>query len=152
MMSKYQYIVTLTAMLAYLLTGCNQADSAKEKAVFTLEVTSAVLTEDCYFCGNGYGTLMPYYGETDSIGIIYWNEPMIADTKVRVYGSDGTEQFHTGVMMMGGIMSGDEHGSAVVHAFPDQGRAEISIRYQENDEIDFEVAKNILCRIVLTGQ
>ena len=146
MMRKFQYIVSLTAMLACLLTGCNQSDSTEEKAMYTLEVTSTVSAEDCYICGNGYGTLMPYYGETDSIGIIYWNDPMIIDTKVRVYAPDGTECFHTGAMMMGGIISGGKHGSAVVHAFPDQGRSEISIRYQENDEIDFKAVKKILCQ------
>ena len=61
MTRKYQCIVTLTAMLACLLTGCNQPDSTEEKAVFTLEVTSAVSAEDCYICGDGCGTLMPYY-------------------------------------------------------------------------------------------
>ena len=146
MMRKYQYIVSLATMLACLLAGCNQVDIAEEKAVFTLEVTSAVSAGDCYICGDGYGTLVPYYGETDSIGIIYWNEPMIIDTKVRVYAPDGTECFHTGAMMMGGIISGGKHGSAVVHAFPDQGRSEISIRYQKNDEIDFEAVKKILCQ------
>ena len=146
MTRKYQCIVTLTAMLACLLTGCNQPDSTEEKAVFTLEVTSAVSAEDCYICGDGFDTLMPYYGKTDSIGIIYWNDPMIIDTKVRVYAPDGTECFHTGAMMMGGIISEGKHGSAVVHAFPDQGRSEISIRYQENDEINFEAVRNILCQ------
>ena len=70
MMRKYQYIVSLTTVLACLLTGCNQPDSTEERAMFTLEVTSAVSAEDCYICGDGFDTLMPYYGKTDSIGII----------------------------------------------------------------------------------
>lgn len=145
-MKNYKYMVSLAAVLACMLTGCSQADSTGVRDKFTLDVTSTVSAEDCYICGDGFDTPMPCYGETDSIGIIYWNEPLIADTKVRVYEPDGTERFHTGVIMMGVIMSGGEHGSAVVHAFPDNGISEISIRYLENDEIDFEAVRNILCQ------
>ena len=145
-MRIYRCIVVLTALLACLLTGCNLTDSSEEREKYALEVTSTISAEDCYICGNGPESPMHYFGKTDSVGIIYWNEPKIADTKVRVYEPDGTELFHTGVMMMGGVMSGGEHGSAVVHAFPDNGISEISIRYWDSDEIDFEAVRNILCQ------
>ena len=147
-MRKYKCALTLAVMLAYLLAGCTKADGSspsEKQADFTLEVTSTIAAEYCYICGDGNDTPMPFYEKADSVGIIYWNDPTIADTKVRVFEPDGTERFHTGVMMMSGIMSA-EHGNAAVYALPDNGRSEITIQYHEGDEINFETVRDILCQ------
>lgn len=155
-MKKSKYVLFL-ALITCLLVGCKQADTTnsvrarldmlEEKRAFTLEVTSTLLSsEECYICGDRADSPMRQYGERDGIGIVYWNSPGMVDTDIVAYDNDGKEIMRRGTMSSRRGSFGDGYGAFWVHGTPDRGISEANIYYGEDDEVDFEIIKEMLCQ------
>lgn len=136
-----------------LLTGC--ADKRDVETVlqdpeeYSLSVESEVPSEDCFICGNREDSLMPYYGNRDSVGIIHWNDFSISDTEVRAYDDEGNELFGQEESDSRLNAFGEGYGSVSVHGMPNRGITDVTAYYEPDDEVDFDTVKEKLCQTCL---
>ena len=101
-MKKRLIILLLAGCM--VLSGCaakenlesQQDNSAEEKEEFHIEVESKIEQEKCFLCGEADDSLMGYYSQKESIGIVHLNSLYISETRVRDFDDDGNELFQQG--------------------------------------------------------
>lgn len=153
-MAIKKHISCFMLIFCCLFSGCGKVrgEIAEEKTEtgtkqkeFQMEVTSSVEPDDCYICGSRNESLMPYYANRDSIGIIHWNQLEIIDSDVRAY-DDGNEIFGQESTGMSSCSFGDDYGSISVNGTPNRGFTNVNVYYKDKDELDFTAVSKIVCQ------
>lgn len=136
-----------------LLTGC--ADTGDVETVpedpeeYTLSIESEVPSEECFICGDRRDSLMLYYGKRDSVGIIHWNDFSVSDTEVRAYDDEGNELLGQEGSSSHLNAFGEGYGSVSIHGMPNRGIADVTVYYEPDDAVDFDIIKKKLCQACL---
>lgn len=99
--------------------------------------------EECYLCGNASASLMGYYRNFDTVGIIGLNEWYVLDLRLKEYDSEGNPtDASSGMSTSFGNISGvDYHLDAV----PSRGMSSITLESRDGF-FDETVIKKNLCQ------
>lgn len=103
-------------------------------------------TEECYLCGSSGRSLMDYYRNFDTIGIIGLNEWCVLDLHLKEYDENGkeTENPQGGKSFFGNTQGVSYHVSSI----PSRGMANATIS-SERWEFEPDVVEKHLCQICL---
>lgn len=145
---RSSYLLTICCCL---FSGCSKAqteiiEGKFKTGEFQIEVTSEVKPDDCYICGNRDESLMSYYANRDSIGIVHWSRMEIMDSDVRAYDDNGNELFGQKGIGMSFNSFGDGYGSVSINGTPNRGFTHISVYYEDKDELDLKTAGKFVCQ------
>lgn len=133
------------------LTGCSQSfakvkyDISEEKEIQRPNVQSTVEKDNCCICGNNERSLMPYYRQMDSIGVVCLNTMYITNTDVRTYDDDGNE-------LIGPYYNStnSSHGEGEcgfwTNGMPSRGIGGVKVSYGEKSTPDWDNIKDFLCQ------
>lgn len=151
LMKRIILCLILSGALIFLGCGSEKAGSNLvvdnfEKPDFELSVESGVTKENCYICGEREDSLIPYYSNRDSLGIIHWNSLNVVDSDVRAYDDYGNELFGQNSLNMSNSSFGKGYGHIGVQGNPNRGMTDIWISYKDDDAVDFETLKSYICQ------
>lgn len=148
---KKRKLLILT-LATVLLSGCAaQQSNAKDGTADKEEIKrptiqSMVEQSDCCICGNNERSLMPYYRQMDSIGVVCLNTMYIANTDVRTYDDDGNELIGSTYYNSTSSSHGKGECSFWTDGMPSRGIGRIKISYGEKSSPAWDKIKEFLCQ------
>ena len=144
----------LFTFVIIVLCSCSTKAVTKEETIpFETQVTEEItytsntLQKDCYLCGGGK-SLMPYYAQFDSIGIICLNTWNIIDSRIRTFDDHGNPVKTSGSQTSMLNCGNDEcHFGASTSS--NRIRADLNVTFGENSLIKPEKLCDELCQTCL---
>lgn len=145
-------LLFMSVMLALLFSGCS--DSKKpEVQIPTQEIQedspkyiSNTAPEDCRLCGEGKGTLLPFYWGQDNVGIISLNIFTLLSVETNRYTDQGRLIEEPAEHASSHLLSSGDDGYRVhISENPDRGYAHGSLYFGNDEVLDLEKASTFLC-------
>ena len=143
-------IIVISIIIAYYASAHEQTSSqpVSSKHCADIDVTFADLcsslenTSECYLCGNDEESLMSYYRNFDTIGLISLNDWYVIDFPLKNYDENEMESAASTSFLSGntGEISYSSDGT------PSRGMTSIDVTLPENYEVDTNVLEKHLCQ------
>lgn len=117
-----------------------------EKTDVTFDHLQSALkdTEQCYLCGNADESLMSYYRNFDTIGLISLNDWYVIDFPLKNYDENGNEiENTTSTSFLSGNTGEISYSS---DGTPSRGMASIDVTLPENYKVDTNTLEKHLCQ------
>ena len=149
-------IIVISIIIAYYASAHEQTSSqpVSTKHRADIDVTfddlrsSLENTSECYLCGNAEESLMSYFRNFDTIGLISLNDWYVIDFPLKNYDENGNEiENATSTSFLSGNTGEISYSS---DGTPSRGMASIDVTLPENYEIDTNMLENHLCQNCLS--
>lgn len=149
-------IIVISIIIAYYASAHEQTSSkpVSTKHRADIDVTfddlrsSLENTSECYLCGNAEESLMRYFRNFDTIGLISLNDWYVIDFPLKNYDENGNEvESATSTSFLSGNTGEISYSS---DGTPSRGMASIDVTLPENYEIDTNMLENHLCQNCLS--
>ena len=149
-------IIVISIIIAYYASAHEQTSSqpVSTKHRADIDVTfddlrsSLENTSECYLCGNAEESLMSYFRNFDTIGLISLNDWYVIDFPLKNYDENGNEvESATSTSFLSGNTGEISYSS---DGTPSRGLASIDVTLPENYEIDTNMLENHLCQNCLS--
>ena len=149
-------IIVISIIIAYYASAHEQTSSqpVSTKHRADIDVTfddlrsSLENTSECYLCGNAEESLMSYFRNCDTIGLISLNDWYVIDFPLKNYDENGNEvESATSTSFLSGNTGEISYSS---DGTPSRGMASIDVTLPENYEIDTNMLENHLCQNCLS--
>lgn len=149
-------IIVISIIIAYYASAHEQTSSqpVSTKHRADIDVTfddlrsSLENTSECYLCGNAEESLMSYFRNFDTIGLISLNDWYVIDFPLKNYDENGNEvESATSTSFLSGNTGEISYSS---DGTPSRGMASIDVTLLENYEIDTNMLENHLCQNCLS--
>ncbi len=149
-------IIVISIIIAYYASAHEQTSSqpVSTKHRADIDVTfddlrsSLENTSECYLCGNAEESLMSYFRNFDTIGLISLNDWYVIDFPLKNYDENGNEvESATSTSFLSGNTGEISYSS---DGTPSRGMASIDVTLPENYEIDTNMLENHLCQNCLS--
>lgn len=140
-----RFTLVLLILLFSILSGCGTEQSivqANEEGY-----SSGISTEDCYLCGGGIESLIPWYWGQNNVALISLNTFEIKPIEINRYDRLTGEliEEYAGVISFGGGGSTDGGFSANLMLEYDRGYASGSVEFLNDETLDIDKAASFLC-------
>ncbi|WP_314723443.1 hypothetical protein [Enterocloster bolteae] len=144
-------LLFISIMMVLLFSGCcsqkpEEQLPAREDQGRPPKYISDTLPEDCCLCGEGKGTLLPFYWGQDNVGIISLNTFTLLSVETNRYSDQGKRieepAQHSESHMLN---SGDGGYTAFISENPDRGYASGSLYFGNDEVLDLEKSAAFLC-------
>lgn len=149
------FVIAIMAVLL-LLTGCQGEDvvdhvddvepRTEEEVEEEPKYLSDTSKEDCLFCGDGKGTLLPLYRGEENIGVISLNTFELAHIEINRYDDHGKliKEPLQGTSM-GRTSTGEGGFTFMSTEDTNRGYAMCDLYFNNDEILDIEKAANYLC-------
>lgn len=161
---SYYVIFLICCLSALMFSGCSGSMRPKTQAAFQTEsekhetpnqeaeqktqpqYISNTNLADCRLCGDGKGTLLPYYRGQNNVGIISLNTFTLISVETTRYDDNGKPIYKPAPSSSTNIInSGDDGFIASVSEDSDRGYAHCYIYFGNDEALDLEKASSFLC-------
>lgn len=145
-------IIACITVLVWHTSAHEQAASTTSPRTFT-EKTDVIFdhlqsalkdTEQCYLCGNADESLMNYYRNFDTIGLISLNDWYVIDFPLKNYDENGNEIENAASTSLLSGNTGEISYSS--DGTPSRGMASIDVTLPENYKVDTNTLEKHLCQ------
>ena len=145
-------IIVISIIIAYYASAHEQASSqpVSAKRHSDIDVTFDALrssledTSKCYLCGNAEESLMSYYKNFDTIGLISLNDWYVIDFPLKNYDENGNEiESAASTSFLSGNTGEIAYSS---DGTPSRGMASIDVTLPINYEVDTNMLEKHLCQ------
>ena len=148
-------IFFILVMLALLLSGCGSSQKSEEQLPVqeiqeiqedSPKYISNTAPVDCRLCGEGKGTLLPFYWGQDNVGIISLNTFTLLSVETNRYTDQGQLIEEPAQHSSSHLLSSGDGGYHVfISEDSDRGYASGSLYFGNDEVLDMEKAATFLC-------